>query len=173
MNVNSWGFGCADPNFPGVYSRISSQYNWLKATICANSNSPPAYLGCTPKYVANNPPTVSPTTKKQGEGLITIFVETDPLNPQDLGWKLTSHPDGNTIDSRAVGFYADQYQEAFRHEVLVDPEQFYRLTIYDQKGDGFLGYMAVFKGRLRAEKDPSWSLLMFSRAMLSLFKGLL
>lgn len=31
--------------------------------------------------------------------------------------------------------------------MLVDPEQFYKLTIYDQKGDGFLGYMAVFKGR--------------------------
>lgn len=147
MNIDSWGFGCADPNFPGVYSRVSSQYNWLKTTICANSNSPPAYLDCTTNYVANNPPTASPTTEKEGKGLITIFVETDPLNPQDLGWKLTSHPDGNTIDSRAVGYYTDQYQEAFRHEVLVDPEQFYRLTIYDQKGDGFLGYMAVFKGR--------------------------
>ena len=84
---------------------------------------------------------------QESEGLITIFVETDPLKPEDLGWKLTSHPDGRTVDSRAIGFYADSYQEAFRHEVLVDPEKFYRLTIYDQKGDGFLGYMAVFKGR--------------------------
>ena len=102
---------------------------------------------------SNTPPTASPTTKEEGEGLVTIFVETDPLNPQDLGWKLTSHPDGTTIDSRAVGFYTDKFQEAFRHEILVDPEKFYRLTIYDQKGDGFLGMVAVFKGRSYIMKD--------------------
>jgi hypothetical protein len=134
-----------------VYSRISSQYSWLKSTICSNSASPPAYLGCTSSsgasVVSSKPPTASPITQQELEGLITVFVETDPYNPQDLGWELSSVADGTIIDSRSTGYYANQYQEAVRHEVIVDPEQFYKLTIYDQAGDGFLGYMAVFKGR--------------------------
>eukprot|EP00804_Cyclotella_cryptica_P004264 CCRYP_013466-RH/>CCRYP_013466-RH protein AED:0.41 eAED:0.37 QI:0/-1/0/1/-1/1/1/0/217 len=153
----SWGFGCADPDFPGVYSRISSQYAWLRSTICTNSNSPPSYLGCSGASLSSaqsNPaPTPSPITQQDTEGLITIFVETDPLNPQDLGWELSSVSDGETVDSRAIGFYANKYKEAFRHEVLVDPEQFYKLTIYDKKGDGFLGYVAVFKGRSYVMSD--------------------
>jgi hypothetical protein len=157
VGVVSYGEGCARPEYPGVYNRVSAEVSWVLSQGCAMTSILPCGIQTTSgnplaapiKKPAPKPavkpvprPVVKPAPRKPAPKpapkLVSIVVfklilKTD-LSGFETGWKLTrkDSPSG-VIMEKVAGSYASSSQYT---ETLNLARGYYEFLITDTFGDG-------------------------------------
>jgi hypothetical protein len=136
------------PIFPGIYSRVSSQYDWIRETVCQHSREAPDSFGCSGGINGTGPPQEE-EVEFGGEPYLTLEVSLDE-QPEEFSWILSSlsgEGGARMIATVPPGFYAGYSRYTFHHKIQVNPNQFYRISLRDSFGDGMKGYVAVYRGK--------------------------
>lgn len=147
VGIVSFGKGCGEPDYPGVYTRVSTYYSWIQDRICELSAIPPA--DCPALNYDLNSNSVS------GEQRTRVILEIQyDSRAQESFWRLDDTSTGQTV---TVAFQPKLPVpgESFR-QVFLLPAGKYRLVVTDTTGDGiccFGGDGKIVLSKVQDEAD--------------------
>jgi subtilisin-like proprotein convertase family protein len=97
--IVSWGNGCADPDYPGMYSRVSSFASWIQQNVTVNSPPSVSITSPAPGSSVSGAVTISASASDPDGTIARVrFTLPDGSSVDD-----TSSPYATTWDSTSVG----------------------------------------------------------------------
>ena len=67
VGITSWGAGCANATYPGVYTRIDKGYGWIEETICTDLSPSDCWKNGNIPHVTSDGKVQVQTCEDQGE----------------------------------------------------------------------------------------------------------
>ena len=133
LGIVSYGWGCAEPGLPGIYSRVSSVADdWLIPQICRMSAYPPSHYNCP--YLDDD------TSNMVSARIVVSFDDV----PRDTGWVLKESRIGKDIQLFANRYVWEWLQES-------GSRGYRRYRHREDRKD-----IQVCSARLEPERDEGW-----------------